>query len=59
MNAKIEKMNLPGERSLSYLDIPGLESDDIQDLTGSEEEENNYYSLGEYDHYFLEEDKGE
>jgi hypothetical protein len=41
------------------LDIPGSELDDEQELTGSEDEENNYYSLGGDDHNDLEEDKVE
>ena len=38
------------------LDIPGSELDDLPELTGSEDEENNYYSLGGDDHNDLEED---
>ena len=41
------------------LDIPGSELDDSDELTGSEDEENNYYSLGGDEHNDLEEDKGE
>jgi hypothetical protein len=41
------------------LDIPGSELDDIQEDIGSEDEENNYYSLGGDDHDDLDEDKGE
>jgi hypothetical protein len=41
------------------LDIPGSELDDEQENIGSEDEENNYYSLGGDDHNDLEEDKGE
>jgi len=40
------------------LDIPGAELDDEQENIGSEDEENNYYSLGGEDHENLEEDKG-
>ena len=40
------------------LDIPGSELDDEQENIGSEDEENNYYSLGGDDHNDLEEDKG-
>jgi hypothetical protein len=39
------------------LDIPGAELDDDQENIGSEDEENNYYSLGGDDHNDLEEDK--
>jgi hypothetical protein len=37
------------------LDIPGSEMDDDQENIGSEDEENNYYSLGGDDHNDLEE----
>jgi hypothetical protein len=43
----------------SDLDVPGSELDDEQESIGSEDEENNYYSLGGDDHDDLEEDKGE
>jgi len=43
----------------SDLDIPGAELDDNQENVGSEDEENNYYSLGGDNHNDLEEDKGE
>jgi len=43
----------------SDLDIPGSELDDEQETIGSEDEENNYYSLGGDDHNNLDEDKGE
>jgi len=43
----------------SDLDIPGSELDDQQENIGSEDEENNYYSLGGDDHNDLDEDKGE
>jgi len=41
------------------LDIPGAELDDDQENVGSEDEENNYYSLGGDDHNDLEEDRGD
>jgi hypothetical protein len=41
------------------LDVPGAELDDEQEKIGSEDEENNYYSLGGDDHENLDEDKGE
>ena len=41
------------------LDVPGSELDDVQEEIGSEDEENNYYSLGGDDHNDLEEDRGE
>lgn len=40
------------------LDVPGSELDDQQENIGSEDEENNYYSLGGDDHHDLEEPKG-
>ena len=43
----------------SDLDVPGSELDDEQELIGSEDEENNYYSLGGDDHNDLDEDKDE
>jgi hypothetical protein len=43
----------------SDLDIPGSELDDEQEYIGSEDEENNYYSLGGDDHEDLEENQGE
>ena len=41
------------------LDIPGSELDDEQEKTGSEDEENNHYSLGGDGHRDLEEDNRE
>ena len=41
------------------LDIPGSELDDKLEDIGSEDEENNYYSIGGDDHDNLDEDKGE
>ena len=39
------------------LDIPGAELDDEMENIGSEDEENNYYSLGGDDHNDLDENK--
>lgn len=39
------------------LDIPGAELDDNQENIGSEDEENNYYSLGGDNHENLEENR--
>ncbi|MBE0391520.1 hypothetical protein [Flavobacterium sp. PL002] len=39
------------------LDVPGSELDDAQEAVGSEDEENNYYSIGGDNHNDLEEDK--
>jgi hypothetical protein len=38
------------------LDVPGSELDDSQEITGNEDEENNYYSLGGDGHSDLDED---
>jgi hypothetical protein len=43
----------------SDLDIPGSELDDDLEFIGSEDEENNYYSLGDDNHNDLDEDNGE
>lgn len=43
------------DKSGSDLDIPGSELDDEQELIGSEDEENNGYSLGGDNHQDLEE----
>jgi hypothetical protein len=40
------------------LDVPGGDLDDEQEMIGSEDEENNYYSLGGDEHNDLDEDKG-
>jgi len=37
------------------LDVPGSELDDLEENVGSEDEENNYYSLGSDDHNDLDE----
>ena len=39
------------------LDVPGAELDDAAEKTGSEDEENNYYSLGGDEHNDLEDDQ--
>ena len=41
------------------LDVPGSELDDQQERIGSEDEENNSYSVGGDDHNDLEEEKGD
>ena len=46
------------DQSGSDLDVPGSELDDEQEKIGSEDEENNYYSLGGDGHTDLDEDKG-
>lgn len=44
--------NLPGQD----LDIPGADLDDQDEAVGSEDEENNYYSIGGDNHNDLDED---
>ena len=41
------------------LDVPGAEIDDAQEEVGSEDEENNYYSLGGDNHESQEEQTGD
>lgn len=55
MNEKDFEEDMTGED----LDIPGAELDDNQEEIGSEDEENNYYSLGDDNHEDLIENKGE
>jgi hypothetical protein len=50
--------NYYDDMSGSDLDIPGSELDDLQEKIGSEDEENNLYSLGGDDHNDLDEDTG-
>jgi hypothetical protein len=60
-NRKVGKSNekdFVEDESGSDLDVPGSELDDEQEKIGSEDEENNYYSLGGDDHNDLDEDKG-
>ena len=47
------------DKSGSDLDVPGSELDEEKEKVGSEDEENNYYSLGGDDHNDLDEDKGD
>ena len=60
---KIEKnptwneKNFNQDKSGNDLDIPGAELDDEQENIGSEDEENNGYSIGSDNHNNLEEDK--
>ena len=52
-NENAGRAALPGDD----LDVPGAELDDLDEITGNEDEENNYYSLGGDNHEDLEEDK--
>jgi hypothetical protein len=53
-----EEMDFSEELSGSDLDVPGSELDDELEKIGSEDEENNYYSIGSDDHNDLDEDEG-
>jgi len=57
--AKKSKKNLIEDASGDDLDVPGSEQDEKEENEGSEDEENNFYSLGGDDHEDLDEDKGE
>jgi hypothetical protein len=54
-----KEINSESNATGSDLDIPGSELDDAQENVGSEDEENNYYSIGGDDHDNLDEDKDE
>ena len=58
-DGKNNEKDFDDDVSGSDLDVPGSELDDDQENIGSEDEENNYYSLGGDDHNDLDEDKGE
>jgi hypothetical protein len=51
-----KEIDLSEELSGSDLDVPGSELDDELEDIGSEDEENNYYSLGSDDHNDLDEE---
>lgn len=53
----IPVLNSGNKVSTDSLDVPGAELDDEQENIGSEDEENNYYSIGGDSHDDLEEDK--
>jgi len=55
----VDENSLNGFQTGSDLDIPGADLDDEEEAIGSEDEENNYYSIGGDNHDGLEEDKGE
>ena len=56
---KNKEIDFDEDKSGSDLDVPGSELDDEKEKIGSEDEENNYYSLGGDDHDDLDEDKGD
>lgn len=51
--------NFESDMSGSDLDIPGSEFDDSQETIGSEDEENNHYSIGGDNHTNLDENSSE
>jgi hypothetical protein len=59
ISGKSSGKGLANDNPGSDFDIPGSELDDVQENIGSEDEENNYYSLGGDDHNNLDEDKTE
>lgn len=54
----LNEKNFENDMSGNDLDVPGSELDDQQENVGSEDEENNYYSLGGDNHNDLDEDNG-
>lgn len=55
---KLNEKNFKDDVSGNDLDIPGAELDDTQEYIGSEDEENNFYSLGGDNHEDQEENTG-
>jgi hypothetical protein len=53
------ELDLDDEFPGDDLDVPGAELDDDMEVIGSEDEENNYYSLGGDEHDDLDENQGE
>ncbi|HET6555912.1 MAG TPA: hypothetical protein VFG54_01270 [Prolixibacteraceae bacterium] len=55
----VPKENIEDNLNGNSLDIPGAELDDYEEYIGSEDEENNYYSLGGDNHENLDENNGD
>lgn len=55
---KLNEKDFDEDMSGNDLDIPGSELDDELEIIGSEDEENNYYSIGGDNHEDLDEDQG-
>lgn len=55
--AGANEMSFADDKDGDDLDVPGAAADDADEEIGSEDEENNYYSLGGDDHNDLEENK--
>lgn len=56
---RLNKTDLSFKLLGNDLDVPGADLDDAEENIGSEDEENNYYSLGGDEHNDLEEDRPE
>jgi hypothetical protein len=56
--SELNQKDFEEDMSGGDLDVPGVELDDSQEFIGSEDEENNIYSIGGDNHNDLEEDKG-
>jgi hypothetical protein len=56
---ELNELDMLNDVSGDDLDIPGAELDDDQEDIGSEDEENNHYSLGDDNHEDLEVNRGE
>jgi hypothetical protein len=57
-HGELNEKSFEDDMSGGDLDVPGSELDDKQEEIGSEDEENNYYSIGGDNHNDLEEDEG-
>lgn len=57
--SKLNEKDFEDDMSGGDLDIPGSELDDTQEILGSEDEENNHYSIGGDNHNDLEENDGQ
>jgi hypothetical protein len=55
--SELNEKDFEKDQTAEDLDIPGTELDDDLENVGSEDEENNYYSLGGDDHNDLDENK--
>jgi hypothetical protein len=58
-DAMVKEIDLNAGLSEFDLDVPGAELDDTMENIGSEDEENNYYSIGGDNHASLDENQGD
>lgn len=58
VEGQLNEKDFEEDMSGDDLDVPGSELDDRQEKTGSEDEENNYYSIGGDEHNSLDENMG-